>query len=162
MDNTTHSLWGLTLTRRIDILFPIILFSNMPDILSAPFFFYYAKKDNYPLKKQVLFEWHPPQEYLDFYRFFHSIIGLIIVTTVFSVFFPQYTLIFAICYTSHIIVDMFSHEGFWATRIFYPISDFHFKFTKNHWQHPFTRRLIYSILIIINIDLILIKYRLMF
>jgi hypothetical protein len=161
MDNVTHSLWGLTLVRRMDLLFPIILFSNMPDILSAPFFFYYAKKDKYPLKKQVLFEWRPPQEYLDFYRFFHSIVGLVIVTAVFNVFFPQYTLVFAICYTSHIIVDMFSHGGFWATRVFYPFSDFHFRFARNHWQHMPTKRLIYLAMIIINIDIILIKHMLL-
>ncbi len=161
MDNTSHALWGLTLVRRLDLIFPIALFSNMPDILSAPFFFYYAIKEKYPLKKQVLFEWKPPQEYLEFYRFFHSIIGLIIITAVFNVFFPQYTKIFAICYGAHIIVDMFSHGNFWATRIFYPFSDFHLKFTKNHWQHKSTRRLIYIAMIIVNLELLL-RYKVLF
>ncbi|MEM5777362.1 MAG: metal-dependent hydrolase [Candidatus Aenigmatarchaeota archaeon] len=160
MDNTVHFLWGLTLIRRLEMAFPIALFSNMPDILSAPFFFYYVIKDKFPLKKQVLFEWKPPKEYLEFYRFFHSILGLIIITAVFNVFFPQYTFAFAICYASHIIIDMFSHGGFWATRIFYPFSDFHLSFTKNHWQHSGTRRLIYLALIIINVQIILIKHRL--
>jgi membrane-bound metal-dependent hydrolase YbcI (DUF457 family) len=131
----------------------------MPDILSTPFFLYYVIKDRYPLKPRVLHEWHPPREYLEFYRFFHSFIGLLIVTAVFNVFFPQYTLVFAICYASHIIVDMFSHSGFWATRILYPFSDFHLKFTKNHWHDSSTRKFMYIALLIINIDLFLIKYK---
>lgn len=157
MDNITHALWGLTLTRKINLILPISIFSNMPDILSAPFFFYYLLKDKYPLKKQVLHEWRPPSEYLEFYHFFHSILGLIIVTSVFSVFFPQYALIFAICYLSHIIIDMLSHSEYWATRIFYPFSDFHLTFTKNHWHHKGTKRLIYLALIIVNINIILVK-----
>jgi membrane-bound metal-dependent hydrolase YbcI (DUF457 family) len=131
----------------------------MPDILSTPFFIYYVIKDRYPLKPRVLHEWRPPQEYLEFYRFFHSIIGFLIVTAVFNVFFPQYTLIFAICYASHIIVDMFSHGNFWATRIFYPFSDFHLRFTKNHWHDSSTRKLMYLLPLIINLDILLIKYK---
>ncbi|MEM5799665.1 MAG: metal-dependent hydrolase [Candidatus Aenigmatarchaeota archaeon] len=160
MDNIAHFLWGLTLVRKIKLTIPIALFSNMPDILSAPFFFYYVMKDKFPLKKHVLFEWKPTREYLEFYRFFHSILGFIIITVVFNVFFPQHTLIFVICYASHIIIDMFSHEGIWATRILYPFSDFHLSFTKNHWQHPTTRRLIYLALIIANVQMILIKHKL--
>jgi len=160
MDNIAHFLWGLTLVRQANLAIPIALFSNMPDILSAPFFFYYVIKDKYPLKKQVLFEWKPPIEYLEFYRFFHSILGLVILTAVFNVFFPQLTTVFFICYASHILIDIFSHGDFWATRIFYPFSDFHLKFTKNHWQHAKTKRLIYFALIIANIQILIIRHKL--
>ncbi|MFH8080325.1 MAG: metal-dependent hydrolase [Candidatus Aenigmatarchaeota archaeon] len=157
MDNIVHALWGLTLVRNLQLLLPVFLFSNMPDILSAPFFLYYVIKDKFPLKRQVLHEWRPPNEYLEFYHFFHSIIGLLIITSVFSVFFPEYTSIFAICYASHIIIDMLSHSDFWATRIFYPFSDFHLTFTKNHWHHKGTKRMFYIALIIVNLNILLIK-----
>ncbi|MCX8178548.1 MAG: metal-dependent hydrolase [Candidatus Aenigmarchaeota archaeon] len=155
MDNIAHWLGGMALTGRPDLFFLVFIFSNFPDILSAPFFFYYAIKEKFPIKKKVLFEWKPPREYLEYYRFFHSILGTLLITSVFNVFFPQYTKVFLLCYISHIILDMFSHGGFWATRIFYPFSDFHLGFTKNHWEHKLTRRTIFIALLIININILI-------
>lgn len=173
MDNVAHSLWGLTFVRRLNLLFPIILFSNFPDILSAPFFLYFIIKDKYPLIKSEgiknlffprytpLHEWNPPREYLEIYRFFHSIPGFIVITIVFNVFFPKYVTIFAICYLLHIIIDVFSHGGIWATRIFYPFSDFHLIWTKNHWHSKNIRRFNYFILLLINIEIFVTKYHLL-
>lgn len=155
------------------MLFPIILFSSFPDILSAPFFFYFVIKDKFPLNieegiSQIfkprythLHEWNPPREYMEIYRFFHSFLGLLVVTGVFSVFLPQYTTIFTICYLLHIIVDVFSHGDKWATRILYPFSDFHLSWTKNHWHNKNIKKFNYFMLLLINVEFLVTKYHLL-
>jgi len=165
MDNSTHTLWGLTFVRRLSLFFPVVLFSNLPDILSLPFYIFYLIKDKFPVKgvtpkeiKQSLHEWVPPIEYMEFYRFFHSIIGLIIMTAVFNVFFPSFTTVFALCYALHIAVDMLTHGGYWATRILYPFSDFHLTWTKSYWHDKNTIRFNYVLLVIININILILQH----
>lgn len=38
-------------------------------------------------------------------------------------------------YILHVFVDIPSHEGVWSTRLFYPLSDFHFE-GSNWWESP--------------------------
>ena len=124
MDNITHFLFGYILFGgRVDI-FLILLFANLPDIIATPFRIYYAIiKDKKRTFREVV-SWVPNEDYLKVYRPTHSLLFCSLAGFVLSLFTEQYLLLTA-CILSHIILDIFSHSGRWATRIFYPFSDFH-------------------------------------
>jgi hypothetical protein len=127
MDTISHFLLSYFLFGgSVNILW-IILFSNLPDLLSMPFKIYFlGKKTNFKNFPKSLFTWEPSDNYLKFYRTFHSFLFITLLGLILSFFTKNY-LILAGCMASHIFLDIFSHTSKWATRPLYPFSDIHFK-----------------------------------
>ena len=69
------------------------------------------------------------------YQITHSLLFAMLVSLATYLLFPPAWLVVALAYFSHILIDIPTHEGDFATRIFYPITDFHFK-RKNWATHP--------------------------
>ncbi|MBL7169922.1 MAG: hypothetical protein ISS48_02810 [Candidatus Aenigmarchaeota archaeon] len=59
------------------------------------------------------------------YRSTHNLFTWLIVTVFSYLFFPNIFWLLPICYLSHIIIDIYSHQKGFATRLFFPFSDFH-------------------------------------
>ena len=124
MDNLSHFLFGyILLGNRINIIL-ILLFSNLPDIISLPFKIYYTFIVEKKKKLTEIVKWDPSTDYLKIYRFAHSLFFCLLIGVILSLFTDQYLLLVG-CMASHIFLDMFTHSGKWGTRLFYPFSDFH-------------------------------------
>ena len=153
MDNLTHFLFGYILFGGKVNTILILLFTNLPDIIIAPSRIYYTIiKD----KKRTFGEfnfWIPNKHYLKLYRSTHSLIFCLLLGFILSLFTKQY-LVLTACIASHIILDVFSHSGKWATRIFYPFSDLHLNsfiwFEKDNFINS-------AIIFIITVFIVLLK-----
>lgn len=60
-----------------------------------------------------------------FYRCTHSLIGAGIFAICMYFLFPAQWLILSLSYLSHIVIDIPTHQGQFATRLLYPFSDVH-------------------------------------
>ncbi len=69
------------------------------------------------------------------YRATHSLYTVGIVAALTYVFFRDQWLVFSVCYLSHILIDIPTHDEDFATRIFFPTSDFHLQ-GANWVTHP--------------------------
>jgi len=148
MDNLTHFLFGYILfVGRVNAIL-ILLFTNLPDIIAAPSRIYYTIiKD----KKRTFGEfnfWIPNKHYLKLYRSTHSLIFCLLLGFILSLFTKKY-LVLTACIASHIILDVFSHSGKWATRIFYPFSDFHINSFNWFKKDNFIKSVIIFIIIVL-------------
>lgn len=61
------------------------------------------------------------------YRTTHSLYAAAAYSIVMYIFFREQWMLYSVCYLSHILIDIPTHEGDFATRILYPSSDFHFR-----------------------------------
>jgi membrane-bound metal-dependent hydrolase YbcI (DUF457 family) len=61
------------------------------------------------------------------YRTTHSLLFTALLTIFLYLLFPQTWLIYSLSYLSHILVDVPTHDGEFATRLLYPISDIHYQ-----------------------------------
>ncbi len=61
------------------------------------------------------------------YRSTHTLYGAAFFSMCMFVFFPHQWLVLSISYISHILIDIPTHEGDFATRILYPLSDVHIR-----------------------------------
>ncbi|MEK6917003.1 MAG: metal-dependent hydrolase [Nanoarchaeota archaeon] len=61
------------------------------------------------------------------YRITHSLFTWVLFSLVMFLFFKNLFIVLSLAYLSHILVDIFTHERDFATRIFYPLSEFHIK-----------------------------------
>lgn len=82
------------------------------------------------------------------YRIFHSLLILIPVTLLAFIYYREIWYVIAIAYFSHIVIDIPSHRGVWATRIFYPFSDFHID-GKNWWNNKLIFVTMWALLFIV-------------
>ncbi len=60
-----------------------------------------------------------------FYRCTHSLIGAGVFTVLMYFLFPGRWTLFSFAYLAHILIDIPTHEGQFATRLLYPFSDVH-------------------------------------
>ncbi len=131
MDPITHTIFGLIASNNRYSLLVTIVLSNLPDILAFPFkLFYLSKvyvgKSEKWLNPFVWSSWDPSNEYLRFYRSTHSLLFFLFIIVVFYLF--RLPFLLSLPVISHLLLDLISHGGVWATRPFYPFSDFHLDF----------------------------------
>jgi len=69
------------------------------------------------------------------YRLTHSLYGAVFFSLCAFIFFRDQWGVLSLCYLSHLLVDIPTHEGDFATRIVYPSADIHFQ--GSNWStHP--------------------------
>lgn len=69
------------------------------------------------------------------YRTTHSLYAAGAFAIIMYIFFREQWVLYSASYLSHILIDIPTHQGDFATRIFYPSSDFHFR--GSNWStHP--------------------------
>lgn len=61
------------------------------------------------------------------YRATHSLYAVVVFSIAMYIFFREQWIIYSVSYLSHILIDIPTHEGDFATRILYPTSDMHFR-----------------------------------
>ncbi|MFA5051615.1 MAG: hypothetical protein WC544_00960 [Patescibacteria group bacterium] len=126
MDTISHSAWGALVVRKAGLVGWAVLTGALPDIIPALYeLARRPRKFIHDLITKSLGD-NPSDIYLRIYHWSHSLLPISVVTLAVRVFAPTYWLL-AIPYYLHIFLDIFTHRGKWATRIFYPVSDFHFE-----------------------------------
>lgn len=95
-----------------------------------------------------------PNAYMKVYYFTHSLVPISLLAVILFIFSPVLALL-TLPYYLHIILDIPAHSGIWATRIFYPFSDWHFRGGYDWWKNKWFSIGNWSVLIIINLILIL-------
>ncbi len=135
MDTLSHGTWGAIIVRKAGLVWWALLTGALPDILPALY-----ELARHPVKfirnliNKSLAD-NPSAMYLRIYHWAHSLLPISGVSLVLVIFAPT-RLVLVIPYYLHIFMDIFTHRGKWATRIFYPISDFHFEgmdWWRHHW-----------------------------
>ncbi|MFA6553568.1 MAG: hypothetical protein WCT27_04010 [Patescibacteria group bacterium] len=133
MDTVSHGAWGALIVRKTGLVGWALLTGALPDILPALY-----ELARHPVKfirgliNKSLAD-NPSRMYLTIYHWAHSLLPISFVTLLVLIFAPARSIL-AVPYYMHIFLDIFTHRGKWATRIFYPFSDFHFDGT-DWWRH---------------------------
>jgi len=153
MDIISHVLIGeiifLLTGGTITTNFLIILFAVIADIVHIPYYLILGKKNNRKFCIAQKQDWERMSEKYKFftilYNTTHSIFFAFFVILPIILFFKLSVWIF-FAYLSHIIVDIFTHKGEWAIKVFWP-----FKFKINGFSNTW----IWSIEKTINLWIIL-------
>jgi len=66
------------------------------------------------------------------HRFSHSLLAWLMASLIIWIISKTYWWLFSLCYLSHILIDIFTHEKDYAVRPFYPFSDW--KIDGRHWE----------------------------
>lgn len=135
MDVFSHAAWGATIIRKPPLVWWAALFGALPDILTS--FFGLLKYRGKFLKEldSMMNGDSKYRIYFQVYYYTHSFIPITGLAIILYLIAPSYWII-TIPYYLHILLDIFTHRGIWATRIFYPFSNFHFNghdWWKNKW-----------------------------
>ncbi|MBU0597485.1 hypothetical protein KKF61_00635 [Patescibacteria group bacterium] len=149
MDVVSHAVWGATIIRKSTHVWWAAFFGALPDLLTGAYgLVRYGSK--YSVELIEFSELHKPGGlYLKVYYFFHSFLPISIVAGIIAIFAPNYTIV-TLPYYLHIIMDIFTHRGVWATRIFYPISNFHFQ-GHNWWKNKWISIVNWGAIVAINL-----------
>lgn len=150
MDVFSHSVWGATIIRKSPLVCWAALFGALPDIIPFVYGVVRFKKAYAKRLRKMGRDEHSSDSYFRVYHFCHSLVPITIVTVIIYYTVPSYWYI-TIPYYFHIIMDIITHQRIWATRIFYPFSDFHFQFGKNWWQNHWISAVNWGVLIGVNI-----------
>lgn len=133
MDVTYHLAMGILVSKVTTNTFDngLIIFSSVvPDLVGcAPFYYFKIKKE---LKEKKGFKkiirniangnLENRLEKATYYLT-HSILGIFLYFLMTILFFSKFALFALIAYTSHILIDIPTHNKDWAFRPFYPISN---------------------------------------
>lgn len=149
MDTLSHAAWGATIIRKKPELWWAAFSGALPDLITALYGLLVHKKGYFKFLKEFAFSKKADDYYIKVYYFSHSFIPITLVTLIIYFVRPAWAVI-AIPYYLHILVDIFSHRGIWATRIFYPFSNFHFE-GRNWWQNNWISIGNWAVLILVNI-----------
>ncbi|MFH1207562.1 MAG: hypothetical protein V1668_03065 [Patescibacteria group bacterium] len=126
MDTASHGAWGALVVRKAGLVGWAVLTGALPDIIPALYeLVRHPRKYIRGLVSKSLGD-NPSDAYLHIYHWAHSLLPISFVTIIVSIFTPTGWML-AAPYYLHIFLDIFTHRGRWATRIFYPVSDFHFE-----------------------------------
>jgi len=149
MDSFSHAAWGATIIRKSPFVWWAALFGALPDLITALYGLFRHRKSYLKYLNKLAFAEGANDDYLKVYHFFHSFVPISLFTFVLSFVNSSY-LIITIPYYLHILMDIFTHQGVWATKIFYPLSNFHFE-GYNWWKHKWASIGNWAALIIINV-----------
>ncbi len=110
----------------------VTLFAVLPDLVGFvghSFLMYKYAHRNKPFWKTLLVEIQKTTFYngLDkmSYRIAHSLFTWALTSLLLYLFFPRIWLACSLAYFSHILIDIPTHDGAFAQRLFYPFSDWH-------------------------------------
>ena len=82
------------------------------------------------------------------YRITHSFTALTVFGILFYLYFPDSYLVMTFAYFLHLAVDVPTHSKEWATRLFYPFSDFHID-GYNWWENKTVSLIFWLVLAVI-------------
>lgn len=133
MDVFYHSLTGVAIAARLHAASPLpaVLSSLIPDIVGIlPFYWFKASSIwNDPKKRTVshLYSALMSNTFTNaidatVYRFTHSLITAGLYSLILFTWFREIALPASLAYASHILIDVPTHNGDFATQIFYPYS----------------------------------------
>ena len=142
MDILSHFLLGIVVFHKNSKYTLLLgLFSILPDILGTiPNYIYYflqfKKQKKYTLSHFIsrVMKRKPRNKNVQLYNTTHNLFSSLLLFLVFYIFSPKH-MVFSICYFLHVLVDVLTHKGWWAPRIFYPFSSFHLDVI-SWWEHP--------------------------
>ncbi len=152
MDGFSHAAWGATIIRSRQLVGWAALTGALPDIIPAAYGVFKYRKRYFADMVNQSFVRNPESNYLKVYYYCHSLIPISIVTLLVLAITPRAALL-AVPYYLHLGLDVLTHRGIWATRLFYPLSHVAFQgwdWWKNKWFS------IGNWLVIVSINIILI------
>ncbi|RLG90174.1 MAG: hypothetical protein DRO36_06540 [Candidatus Hecatellales archaeon] len=135
MDSVSHAAWGATIIRKLPHVWWAVFFGLLPDIIWGVYWALKYRGQSFNRGLEVRNSPENLEVHFQVYYFVHSLIPITVVTIIIYLVAPSYTIV-VIPYYLHIIMDIFTHQGVWATRIFYPLSDFYFEgrdWWRNRW-----------------------------
>ena len=115
MDPFSHALYGGLISRNRQTFILGFIFGALPDLVLV------TLSPRQAFEIFVTSSAQLPHYYIILYRYLHSLLTAGLIYLFLSLFFPRYR-VFALPYLFHIIVDIFTHCGQYATRFFYPLS----------------------------------------
>ena len=123
MDTLAHALWGVTIVRRKNLFWWLLLFGALPDLLTSAYGLLRFGPESVLIfggfKKGIL-----PPAYYQFYFLTHSFFTAGLIFFAFYFLKRKYTIL-VVPYFFHILCDIPFHCGSFSTRFLYPLSDFH-------------------------------------
>ncbi len=138
MDVAFHGLTGLVISRGLteEYLLSGLAFSVLPDILGTTAFQFFkvknASKDS--LESFIKDFWKYTKQNNFFsrwdkltYRTTHTLFSLPFIALFANVLLKDIWWVLVICYLSHFLIDILTHEGEFAFRPFWPFSDWNIK-----------------------------------
>lgn len=149
MDTISHAAWGATIVRKSRLVWWAAFAAALPDLIPAAFGLLRYKRRYYLDMANLSFIDKPESAYMRIYHFTHSLVPITVLAVVLRFLAPGWWII-VIPYYSHVLLDIGTHRGVWATRIFYPFSDFHFE-GYNWWKDWRITALNWTALIAINL-----------
>lgn len=160
MDIVSHALIGKIVSvfgkKRRNSDFWAVLFAIIPDFTLIPFYLMLGYQNNRPLFIAYNQDWVGASSSFPvstaIYFLFHSFIFAFVVVLPLVIFFKIPKIAFA-AYLSHLIVDIPTHAGEWAIRVFYPFSNIVDGFT-NAWAWPLSYMAVSWLVLIVMFYLI--------
>lgn len=152
MDVLYHGLTGFLIAKYTGSPYVSLaaLSAMIPDLVGAtPYYYFKFKKEpphsiiafiksTWKFSRLNIFDNTTDQS---IYHMTHSFITCGIITALSYIFLRSAWVVIGLSYLSHILIDIPTHEGDFATRIFYPFSDIHVE-SKN-WANDLRRSLLF-------------------
>jgi len=148
MDVFAHAAWGATIIRKEPHVWWAALFGSLPDVIPAVYGFFKFKRGYTKILTEMGDNMHEGNPYFNVYRYTHSLVPITVVTIILYFVIPDYWFV-TLPYYLHIFMDVFTHQKVWATRLFYPLSDFHIE-GWNWWHNKWISLGNWIALIVIN------------
>lgn len=176
MELISHALWTYILLRIISpeyilthptFLILVLIFSMIPDIIeTAPLLIcIIAKRKKYKItgiKSLIEYAIKVTQKRTEIYKkefpwatklsfYTHSHIIFLLILGILSLISQTIFLAFLIGIGFHLLIDIFTHKGFYATRPFYPLNNFKIQGFFNWYENKTFAKLNYFLLLLIYI-----------
>lgn len=149
MDVVSHAAWGATVVRDRSLILWAAFTGALPDLIPAAYGIVRYRAQFFRDTTSQRFVDNPSHAYMVVYRWSHSILPISIVTLFLWLLYPAWVIL-VVPYYLHILLDVPTHSGIWATRPFYPLSDAHIE-GKDWWKHVWISASNWSALALINI-----------
>lgn len=138
MDFIFHGILGLVISKWItgDYLPLAVIFAILPDILGTTAFQYFKFKNSSKNSiKEFINDYIRLTKRNNFfskwdrftYRATHTLLSLLLAVLVAMIFFKNIWWMLALCYLSHFLIDIPTHEGEFAFKPFWPFSNWSLK-----------------------------------
>ncbi|MDD5040312.1 MAG: hypothetical protein PHY34_04145 [Patescibacteria group bacterium] len=148
MDTVSHAGWGATVIRAKSMVGWAAIAGALPDMIPVLYGIVRYGLRFFSEMTSQRFVKSPTSGYMRIYYFTHSLVPASITTIILFIFTKSAWLL-SIPYFFHILLDIPTHRGMWATRIVYPFSDFHVN-GWSWWRHSWISMVNWTVLIAIN------------
>lgn len=149
MDSVSHAAWGATIIRKFPFVWWAVLSGALPDIIAASYGFLKFRGRYVKVLDEFARLGRTDDAYMRVYYWSHSLLPITLVAVVIALVSPAW-LVVAVPYYLHIFMDIPTHRGIWATRPFYPLSDFRFE-GHDWWTNKWASIGNWVILIVVNV-----------